>query len=1558
LSSGTGPFRCALIGADTLLTECSDLLLQRGHDVVAIVAGSTRIAAWAHAHDLTVFDADVRDDVWIDQLQPLGIDYLFAVTHLRMLPAAAIALPARMAINFHDGPLPDYPGLNTPVWGLLNGENEWAVTWHLITEAVDAGDILIERRFQLSPRETSLSLNTSIVEQAIDSFSELIDRLTDDTAVVMPQPSTPRKVYRRVDRPDAFGVLDWAAPAQSLDRLVRALHFGPHPNPVGSAILWHPTSPAIAHEAQVVPHGGGTPGMVLAIEDAAIEIACARDALRIAQLTSLDGSVWSSREFANSAGLKVGSIMPTLSPAARDELTAAAIVITRHEPTQVDALQRLEPVAFPWPQSGFAPDGDWSATPIEWPAVDDDVAVAMLAVALARLVGMRRGHVALALPSGSPATSPLLSPTAPLELAVDPTMLVGDVRKAVGDALASARRRGTWALDLAGRTPSLSCRDEFRGGLHLPIGIDTGRSGAAIPGVLVALQRSATGAWQVGYRSAAVATADVQRFAECLAEAHRGLTEFGDAAVDALGILDEATRRISIGDWNSTDVVVDEQGGIHDLISYQASLTPDRTALECRGEALTYAQLQHRAAQLATVLRERGVSRDSLVGVYVDRSVELVVALLGVLQAGGAYLPLDPSYPADRLRHMIADSGTSVVVCHSGQRDVLPVPDDSIDLVILAIDELPADSPTAAPEPTDPAQLAYCIYTSGSTGLPKGVLVEHRNVLNFFAGMDAVVPRTGEDTWMAVTSLSFDISVLELLYTLARGFRVVIHVDHDRAPVNTPAAAKGMDFSLFYFSGDEAEDAASGKYRLLLEGAKFADMNGFSAVWTPERHFHAFGGLYPQPAVTAAAVAAVTERVSVRAGSVVMPLHHPIEVAEAWSVVDNLSNGRVGLSVASGWQPNDFVLRPANYANAKQVMFEGLDQVRRLWRGETLTFEGPEGSHVDVVTLPRPVQAELPIWVTTAGNPVTFEQAGAVGANLLTHLLGQSVEQLAPKIAAYRAARAAAGLDPATGIVSLMLHTSVGADDDEVRSLVREPLKRYLSTSFDLVREYAWSFPAFKRPTGEQIEHISDLADHDVQSLDPDELDAILEHAFDRYLETSGLFGTAERVVPFVDRLKEIGVDEIACLLDFGVPTDAVLAGLPYLARARERCNQGLPERASAVEDGPTIAQQILDAGVTHFQCTPSMARMLTLDPEARAALGTIPNLYVGGEALSPTLASDLCASAGGLVTNMYGPTETTIWSTTWQLEPGFYWVPIGSPIANTQVYVLDPSLQPMPPGVAGDLWIGGDGVVRGYHQRPELTAERFVTDPFRGAPGRMYFTGDVARWRPQPDGTAILEFLGRGDHQVKIRGYRVELGEVEAHLARMPSIDECVAVVREDSRGDQQLVAYVVGSETGGIDAVAIRQALRAVLPEVMVPSLIVPLPELPRTPNGKTDRNALPAPQNVGHAPRNPPAPPANDVQRTLLALWQQVLGANEIGIDDNFFDIGGHSLLVVRLHRALQEQIGRRIALTDLYRFPTVRGFSSSLTSIETGEPTSISTARDRAAKRRSHLRDRRD
>src|SRR5581483_1487043 len=245
------------------------------------------------------------------------------------------------------------------------------------------------------------------------------------------------------------------------------------------------------------------------------------------------------------------------------------------------------------------------------------------------------------------------------------------------------------------------------------------------------------------------------------------------------------------------------------------------------------------------------------------------------------------------------------------------------------------------------------------------------------------------------------------------------------------ASGKAMGFGMFYFAAEAGATPGQSAYRLMLEGAKFADREGFEAVWTPERHFHLFGGLYPNPVVTTAAIAAVTKRVHLRAGSVVLPLHNPLRVAEDWAVVDNLSDGRIGLSFASGWHVNDFAMMPENYARRREIMAESIETIRKLWRGEKVQVKNGAGETIEVSVLPKPVQSNPPLWIAAAGTAETFKFAGRIGANILTNMLGQDLGELEKNFKAYREARREAGHE-GDGIISVMLHTFVGANDDEV----------------------------------------------------------------------------------------------------------------------------------------------------------------------------------------------------------------------------------------------------------------------------------------------------------------------------------------------------------------------------------------------------------------------------------------------------------------------------------------------------------------------------------------------
>jgi amino acid adenylation domain-containing protein len=593
------------------------------------------------------------------------------------------------------------------------------------------------------------------------------------------------------------------------------------------------------------------------------------------------------------------------------------------------------------------------------------------------------------------------------------------------------------------------------------------------------------------------------------------------------GMADDERERVLV-EWNQTAVDA-PPACIHAQVERQAARTPTQIAVRSGDVALSYAELERRANRLAAHLKSLGIGPDGLVGICLPRGVDLVVAVLAALKAGGAYLPLDPAYPRPRLEQMIVDSKVGVVVATSALAGGLPLGEARALCTDGDAGEIAKHSDAAVDGGATPESLAYVIYTSGSTGTPKGVMLEHRNATNFFAGMDRVLGSpegiVKPGVWLAVTSLSFDISVLELLWTLTRGFTVVVAAEDDKA--------------------------------------------------------------------------------------------------------------------------------------------------------------------------------------------------GAFASTVAAH-------------------------------------------------------------------------------------------------------------------------------------------------------------------------------------------------GVTHFQCTPSMAGLLVADGASRAALGRLEAMMVGGEALSPDLARALrgALSRTGVLIDMYGPTETTIWSTTWKVtSDAISQVSIGRPIANTSLYILDAKREPVPIGVAGELYIGGAGVARGYLRRSELTDERFVPNPF--GPGRIYRTGDLCRYM----GDGNVEFLGRLDHQVKIRGHRIELGEIEAALRELAGARDVVVVARPGPSGDQRLVAYIAGAAPTAAD---LRRLLRERLPEPMIPSAFVVLERLPLTPNGKIDRKALPEPQEAGAAADDGAdgyVAPRTPTEQAIAEIWKQVLGVARVSIYDNFFDLGGHSLLSTQVMHHIEERLKKRLNVAEL-------------------------------------------
>ncbi|WP_298510750.1 MupA/Atu3671 family FMN-dependent luciferase-like monooxygenase [uncultured Kordia sp.] len=958
-----------------------------------------------------------------------------------------------------------------------------------------------------------------------------------------------------------------------------------------------------------------------------------------------------------------------------------------------------------------------------------------------------------------------------------------------------------------------------------------------------------------------------------------------------ISYLSESETSKLLYEFNDTAFSYDTNQTIINLFEDAVTKTPEKIALVSGDTELTYAELHKKSNQLANHINTLSKNKAQVIALCVDRSVEMIIGILGILKSGNQYLPIDSSHPEERIQYILKDSHTQLILT---KKDITTFIDFNKECTLVFLDASETWNSNSDENPTTiTTKNAYVIYTSGTTGKPKGVAISHQNLVNFFIALNNEFGEAlPEDTWLAVTNISFDISILELLWTLTRSNTVVIQPDR---PMVTETIEE-MDFSLFYFAAQEAESNQN-KYNLLLQGAEIADAYNFAGIWVPERHFHTFGDPYPNPSIAAAAVAVKTEKVTIRSGSVVLPLHDPIRVAEEWSMVDNLSNGRVELSIASGWNPNDFVLAPNNYEDRHKIMRDHIQTLTKLWKGESIKRTNGLGKEIDIQLHPKPVQDALEIWITAAGSIETFEYAGEIGANILTHLLGQNIEELEEKITAYRKALETHGYDPTTKKIALMLHTFVSHDDEYVRNTVEEPFKNYLRHSVNLIKPLA------------------EAANLDIEN----DMDTIINMAFDRYYHSSGLFGTPTSCIHKIKKIKAIGVDEIACLIDYGIEESIVLENLKYVSELNESIQKQQRKSnyfAKRLETKWSIPEIIQKHGVNQLQTTPSLMQEILLSEGGKAALQQLKTLLVGGEALPKELVNTLLELRQKPLYNMYGPTETTIWSSYKKIDTVDA-VTIGKPLANTCIYILNETQQLCSIGVVGELCIGGDGVALGYLGREDLNAKKFINNPFptNEQYPTLYKTGDLARWLPNGE----LECLGRIDDQVKINGHRIETAEIENILNQFSGITQAVVVYNKKI---QDLVVYLLANSI--YDESTLRNYMSAKLPNYMLPNHYYEVTEFPLNQNGKIRRNVLAEREITTYITTKYEAP-RNDLDAQIVAIWEEILSLSQIGITQEFFELGGNSLKGMFLINKINEQFGIELNLLDMFSHTQIKSLS---------------------------------
>ncbi|MDO6434617.1 LLM class flavin-dependent oxidoreductase [Flavitalea sp. BT771] len=526
---------------------------------------------------------------------------------------------------------------------------------------------------------------------------------------------------------------------------------------------------------------------------------------------------------------------------------------------------------------------------------------------------------------------------------------------------------------------------------------------------------------------------------------------------------------------------------------------------------------------------------------YLSDETLLLPALLGLYGLGVTCVPLDPgASPA-------ADPEAVALLCQADW--IITEPKYSFELgtsSVLVMDRTTLSGHSGQPALTCEKHFIPYVFYNEEDGYSQGIPIHDEDLSERLKELDQSLCPHDHDRLLLARCIPFRDLVMEMLWSFSRAIPVLVTwLDKNTALPRLASTADRFDmrFSLFYF-GSVGDATGRNMYDLLFDTVRYADNNGFDAVWTPERHFNGFGGLFPNPSVMSAALAVATSHVELRCGSIVAPLHHPIRIAEDWSVIDNLSNGRAAISFATGWQPDDFVFSPDHYEGRHEYMLEQIELVRRLWRGESAQFKNGMGIMTELSIYPRPVQKELPVWITVSGKVDSFLAAGRVGANILTHLLWQDLEELKEKIARYRTCLEQHGFDPSSRKVCVMVHTYLGTSDEAVRAKVKQPLKDYFRTSTQLIR-------AMIKP-GE----LSTVSAND-DEMPAHLMEELLEIAFNRFYEHAALLGNPDKCRSVIRRIKNCGIDEIAALIDFGLSREDIMQGLELLNDLRKEYNGG-----------------------------------------------------------------------------------------------------------------------------------------------------------------------------------------------------------------------------------------------------------------------------------------------------------------------------------------------------------------------------------------------------------------
>ena len=783
---GSSTFSCIVIGRGAIATRCLEKMSARGVDVLGVFSADgslvpfTGRAGWRHFEDRKAC---------VEALTTERFDHLFSIDNGWILPAEVIATPLRSAINFHDGPLPAYAGLHVTSWALLNGETTHGVTWHEIDDGVDTGAILEQRSVPIEPDDTSFTLNARCFDVALVAFDALLARLLDGAVERRPQATTERSYFGRRARPDAAGVLTFAASAAVLDQTVRALEFGPTRNPLGLAKV-RVGERFVCPTRSVVQSGrlATRAGEVVGIDGSNVWIGTATTDIVLSGWKTLNGELVRADDVAALFGPAVGTCLAEVGASERASLSKLDREVCVHEPFFAEMLADLAPVAHPY---AAVASGCTSRHMLGLPDAGErlidawehrDWVVAVFAAYALRISDRAVADVGLDVGKLPASAAGLFAHVLPLRLTAAPEQGFESFAVDVSSAVTDLVSKRSFAMDLVAREPSLRAL----GPSHLPIVIRLAASPAALSGSLSATRADTSGdvrpqlafvAFDDGSAPELVSDADLDPSQVAAIQDHlrtisAATIEEPRMLVRSLPLLTETQRQTILHEWNDTHEAFPDSS-IHELIRRQAERMPDAFAVRFGARSLTYRELMAAVENVATRLRGCGVEPGDVVAVSLPRSAEVVIAMLGVLEAGAAYLPVDPSYPPGRVATMIEHGRASAVVTNRQLRDSLFAAGPALAILIDGTDPERTPRPTSERNSTT-EDLAYVIFTSGSTGTPKGVEICHRGLVNHGLAIARNYGLGPGDRLLCSASIAFDVAGEQIYPALLVGAEVVV----------------------------------------------------------------------------------------------------------------------------------------------------------------------------------------------------------------------------------------------------------------------------------------------------------------------------------------------------------------------------------------------------------------------------------------------------------------------------------------------------------------------------------------------------------------------------------------------------------------------------------------------------------------------------------------------------------------------------------------------------------------------------------------------------------------